>query len=92
MRQPERIERVLEKLRIIWNVYQDQRLGQLLENIWVELFGFKTIDHWNTEDVEWEKAMDFMLLEMDKGIETYDGRVLFRDRIWLVTKDELYED
>jgi hypothetical protein len=31
-RDPARILRILEKLRILWEKYPDQRLGQLLEN------------------------------------------------------------
>jgi uncharacterized protein YihD (DUF1040 family) len=32
MRDPERIERICEKLRIVWRNHPDMRLGQFLEN------------------------------------------------------------
>jgi hypothetical protein len=32
MRDPKRIEKICEKLRILWTYYPDMRLGQLLEN------------------------------------------------------------
>lgn len=32
MRDPERINRICEKLRLLWLKHPDQRLGQLLEN------------------------------------------------------------
>ena len=32
MRNPERIDRILEKIKILWKKYPDQRLGQLLFN------------------------------------------------------------
>ncbi len=32
MREPERIDRILGKIRRLWHRYPDQRLGQLLEN------------------------------------------------------------
>jgi len=32
MRDPDRIDRVCEKLRLLWHRYPDQRLGQLIEN------------------------------------------------------------
>jgi hypothetical protein len=32
MRDPERIDRILEKLGKIWKLVPDQRLGQILEN------------------------------------------------------------
>lgn len=98
MRDPERIDRLLEKLRIIWYVLQDQRLGQLMNNFH-RLISNTHIFH--VEDDEWERLMDKQLFEWDKGwtttwfnrkTNTVEKTILFRDRIWLVTKDELYED
>jgi len=91
-RNPARIERILEKLRIIWHINDDQRLGQLLENIWVAAKGPEFLDSWCIEDDVWEAAIDRVLLEMEKGVGDCYGRVYFRDRIWLVTKGGLYED
>jgi len=32
MRDPKRIDRILDKIRILWNTHDQQRLGQILEN------------------------------------------------------------
>lgn len=32
MRNPKRIHRIMTKLEQLWNLYPDQRLGQLIEN------------------------------------------------------------
>ena len=103
MRDPNRIPRVLEKLRIIWTLSQDQRLGQLIENLsgrrrthertnpddcWRPI----PPDLWNIEDDEWEDLLDRKLLELEGGIRLADGRILFRDKDRMVTKDQLYED
>jgi len=91
MRDAGRINRLLEKLRIIWYIRQDQRLGQLFVNIHT----FNTDnqqDMFQVEDNVWEELIDKKLLSWDKGIRSGNGDILFRDRCWLVTKDELYED
>ena len=33
MRDPARIDRMLEKLRVLWTAHPDQRLGQLVVNL-----------------------------------------------------------
>ena len=83
-RDPERIERILEKLRIIWNVWDREDLTKVIS----ELCGC-----YGPEDDNLERAIDRTLLVLEKGVETRDGdHMYFLDRIWLVTKDELYED
>jgi len=49
VRDPERIERILDLIRIIWNKYPDLRLGQLLLNAQSDL-SF----HLEDEDLEAE--------------------------------------
>jgi hypothetical protein len=62
MRDPKRIPRILEKLRLIWEHNPDYRLGQLVEN-------FK-------RDSTLPGAPTFYLEddEMEKGIDTFIGR------------------
>ena len=91
VRDAERIDRLLEKLRIIWHVNQDQRLGQLISNLYRWDAG-ATPSLFNIEDDKWEDMIDKKLLDWDKGIKSGNGNILFRDRCWLVTKDGLYED
>lgn len=45
MMDPERIDRIINKLRALWHTYPDQRLGQLLintgissENVFMDVF------------------------------------------------------
>jgi hypothetical protein len=103
MRDPNRIPRVLEKLRIIWTLSGAQRLGQLLENLSGRYRTHERTssgDHWRTippdlwdiYDEEWERLLDKRILELDGGIRLGNGDILFRDKDRMVTKDELYED
>ena len=62
MRDPERIERILHKIKLIWEKNPDQRLGQLLIN-----YGFGRISEplmWNAEDDNTEKNLDKMIKEL----------------------------
>ena len=58
MRDPERIDRVVEKLRQLWHKMPDQRLGQLLLNV----HQFSDVDWgtgiWHVEDDIWEKTFE----------------------------------
>jgi uncharacterized protein YihD (DUF1040 family) len=51
MRDPARIDRVIELLREVWERYPDQRFGQLISNLLRES-GSDAL--WITEDDEWE--------------------------------------
>lgn len=58
MRDIKRIERMLEKLRIVWEAYPDLRFGQLLINMRI------TSDNnrdWMIEDNMTEKQIDYIL-------------------------------
>ncbi len=58
-RDPKRIKRILEKIRILWENSPDQRLGQFLQNI----FGSTIRDQpiFFKEDDEIEKILDNLL-------------------------------
>lgn len=103
MRDTRRITRICEKLRIIWELESDQRLGQLLTNLSGRSTGMRqggTEYDWETihpdlfgiEDDEWERRLDIQINKLDSGIECYDGEIRFRDKNRMVKKDELYED
>ena len=53
MRDPDRIERVIEKLRRLWYSHPDQRLGQLLCNV-----APRTRDLFQVEDDVTEDRLD----------------------------------
>jgi len=52
MRDPKRIDRVLDRVRELWNIYPDQRLGQLLQN-----YVFGRGDNFYIEDDETERML-----------------------------------
>lgn len=54
MRDPERIERILAKIRQVWYQHPDQRLGQLLVNYG----GFPSGDPFFREDSETEACLN----------------------------------
>ena len=54
MRDPERIDRIINKLRGLWHTHPDWRLGQLVSN----LQGPGRQDVFFTEDDEWERLID----------------------------------
>ena len=101
MRDAARIDRLLKKLRIIWYVWQDQRLGQLVHSLHIPMARLTGTHIFHIDDDEWEGMLDKILFDWDNGLESerwnkntcrLEPIILFRDRIWLVTKDELYED
>jgi hypothetical protein len=57
MRDPERIDRILGKLKTHWEEHPDMRLGQLLSNISPDF----EQNPFYTEDDELEKEMDSYL-------------------------------
>ena len=58
MREKDRIERILVKLRLVWKFYPDWRLGQLYYN----LMGHHK-DHFYTEDDLLEQGLDMIIEE-----------------------------
>jgi len=60
MRNPERIEKILNILKRVWTTYPDLRFGQLVENIFGEV-----IELYWIEDDEFE----LLLLEYEKRLK-----------------------
>jgi uncharacterized protein YihD (DUF1040 family) len=60
MRDPNRIPRVLAKLKLLWHNNPDLRLGQLLLNINAYATG-GSLDAFNTEDDKMEEVIDNLL-------------------------------
>jgi hypothetical protein len=56
MRDPQRIDRILELLREVWKIYPDYRLGQLISN----LLGPGPHDVFFLEDDEMEELLRCM--------------------------------
>ena len=54
MRDPERIDRIIEKLRLAWHEAPDWRLGQLISN----LGGPGVQDVFHPGDDDWERMLD----------------------------------
>lgn len=54
MRDPARIDRMIEKLRALWHAHPDQRIGQLVVNL--TRGGEPYVFH--TEDSSYERAID----------------------------------
>jgi hypothetical protein len=54
MRDEKRIERILEKIKILWEDYPDTRFFQLISNFKYNYNG----DMFNYEDSEFEKVLD----------------------------------
>ena len=54
MRDEKRIERILEKIKILWEDYPDTRFFQLISNVKYNYNG----DMFNYEDSEFEKVLD----------------------------------
>lgn len=63
MREIDRIDRILDKIKLIWHEAPDQRLGQLLSNY---VFGHH-VDIWHMQDHNIELLLDKML-----GLESPD--------------------
>jgi hypothetical protein len=68
VRNPERIDRITEKLRRVWHEVPDWRLGQLVSN----LLGNGPQDVFFPEDTEWEKLLDGAIARA-ADIEAGDG-------------------
>jgi hypothetical protein len=62
MRDPKRIPRILEKLRVAWETVPDQRLFQALYNI----VGLGSVDAFHVEDEGVERALNAWLEEYTK--------------------------
>jgi hypothetical protein len=56
MRDPARIRRILAKLAQVWESSPDQRLGQLIFNLYLP--DDPVSDIWNKEDSDWETLLD----------------------------------
>ncbi len=54
MRDPARIDRLIEKLRATWHAHPDQRLGQIVDN----LAGDDDVPTFSVEDDVLEKNLD----------------------------------
>lgn len=61
-RNPKRIERIAEKLALLWKMYPDLRLGQLLENLPKPPLRERHCVH-GFEDEQWELWIDNALEE-----------------------------
>jgi len=62
MRDPKRIEPILELLKEAWNLVPDWRLGQLVSN----LLGNGPQDVFHPEDEDWEKLLKEFIKEKKK--------------------------
>lgn len=60
MRDPQRIDRVLDKIRSYWLAHPDLRLCQIIATI-IATNGYKHEDIFYVEDEEFEKAIDGIL-------------------------------
>lgn len=60
MRDPERIDRIIEKLRKAWKTYPDQRLAQLVSNVCFK-GGWRDNDCFHVEDDITERGIDAWL-------------------------------
>jgi len=71
MRNPERIDRILNKIRNHWKKYPDQRFWQILFNANRDLYNedMSVRDPYYIEDDEFEQVMD-EYFERDHLIET----------------------
>lgn len=56
MREYKRIERILNKIKILWLKNEDMRLGQLIENFMIQPNRL-----WYQEDTDTEKLLDYNL-------------------------------
>ncbi len=92
MRDPKRIDRILEKLRIIWTVKTDQRLGQLIRNLSWPHRDRLTTGVFAREDDEWESFLDTQIAELKNGVKCIDGVTRYLGRYQIVPKDMLIED
>jgi hypothetical protein len=61
MRDKKRIKRIVKKLEQLWNIYPDQRLGQLLENYIYEHHLARDKCMFHVPDYESESAIDIAI-------------------------------
>ncbi len=64
LRDPKRIDRILEKIGKLWKRFPDQRLGQLIENYVIPsgaMRGYATCWIFYAEDDDTEERLDDML-------------------------------
>lgn len=66
MRDPQRIDRIINKLRDYWKIYPDLRFNQLIDNILCK----NKIDTFYLEDDEFEQMINLKIVELVK--ETCD--------------------
>jgi len=85
MRDPNRIDGMVDKLATLWERCPDLRLGQLIMIIVAQAERFKSIpnpDIFNIEDDEMEKLMDIVLY---KDRESQINRITDKfERVWLL--------
>lgn len=67
MRDPERIPRVIHKLEKVWNHEPDLRLTQLSTAV-ARLAGWDRKNLFYLEDDNFERALDIILQNIEKGI------------------------
>ncbi|MBW3539175.1 MAG: hypothetical protein KY476_02800 [Planctomycetes bacterium] len=70
MRDPDRIQKVLERVGDMWRRHPDWRLGQLLCNVAT----------WAEDDV-WDIEEDVLTAEIDRHIEQFDRRSAAQDYV-----------
>ncbi len=72
MREPERIDRILEKIGRLWHLFPDQRLGQLIDNYVIPTGKAADVTHplRNQEDDQTEVLLDRQL-EDQAELESY---------------------
>ena len=67
-RDPKRIDRLVNKLRQLWHMVPDLRLGQLISYLETHLPADKAgVDPFHIEDDIWEAAIDAALEERSKA-------------------------
>ena len=65
MRDPDRIMKICYKLGSLWQLQQDMRFGQLLENY---IYSLGQID-WNEEDDKLERKIDIAIVKVSKRLD-----------------------
>lgn len=65
MRNPERIDRITEKLTEIWKIVPDWRFGQLISNVMGSImYDNNKQDMFFPEDVFWERELENYLKKL----------------------------
>lgn len=60
MRDPKRIDQIVEQIRVLWKRHPDMRLGQILD--YIKSFNQGPVDAYYVEDHEWQ-----ILLKLELG-------------------------